>query len=414
MKFLFKLVTLVVIFFICSWPVFAAEPVWQFQSIDTMKYSRDLAREKLTDKNFDSVIDEQIQLIAESGATHVAIGTPYDQEFIPFLQRWVKAARKYDLNVWFRGNFSGWEEWFGYKKIDRKTHLAMTKTFITDNKNLFEDGDIFSPCPECENGGPGDPRSTHDVTGHRNFLIQEHKVATESFRKIHKDVNTSFNSMNGDVARLVMDKETTKALGGVVVIDHYVKNPEDLASDVQQIVKESGGQVVLGEFGAPIPDIHGQMSQDDQNTWLVTALQKLSFLPGFMGMNYWTSVGSSTQLWNEDLQPTKAARTLQDFYKGHIIQGVVLDGAGKPIKSVKVIAAGRTVLTDDSGAFSLPYLPVGTVVKAEKGGYSTRSVKIHKMSPFVSIRLTDRQDTWYTKIIQKIQELSDIKISFTM
>src|SRR3989344_6298983 len=90
------------------------EDVRRITSIDTMKYSRDVAREKLNSSSFDEVIDKQVSEISATGATHIAIGTPYDDEFLPFLKRWVVAARKYNLKVWFRGNLSGWEEWFGY------------------------------------------------------------------------------------------------------------------------------------------------------------------------------------------------------------------------------------------------------------------------------------------------------------
>jgi hypothetical protein len=74
-----------------------------------MKYSRDLAREKLGNPSFDKVIDDQISRIAGTGATHVALGVPYDPEFLPIMRRWVTAIRKYNLKVWFRGNLSGWE-----------------------------------------------------------------------------------------------------------------------------------------------------------------------------------------------------------------------------------------------------------------------------------------------------------------
>src|SRR3989339_935814 len=66
---------------------------WEFQSIDTMKYSRDLAREKLNNQEFDQVINQQVANIASAGASHVGIATPYDEEFFPFLKRWVDAAR---------------------------------------------------------------------------------------------------------------------------------------------------------------------------------------------------------------------------------------------------------------------------------------------------------------------------------
>ena len=63
--------------------------------------------------------------------------------------------------------------------------------------------------------------------------------------------------MNGDVAKLVMDKQTTASMDGIVVIDHYVATPEQLALDIRRIAEGSGGNVVLGEFGVPIPNIHG-------------------------------------------------------------------------------------------------------------------------------------------------------------
>src|SRR3989344_8216148 len=116
---------------------------WEVTSIDTMKYSRDVAREKLGDLSFDRVIEEQIKNIAGTGATHVAIGTPYDSEFLPYLKRWVNTARKYSLKVWFRGNWSGWEGWFEYSKITRAEHIKKTKEFISKHQDIFEDGDVF-------------------------------------------------------------------------------------------------------------------------------------------------------------------------------------------------------------------------------------------------------------------------------
>jgi len=287
---------------------------WNFQSIDTMKYSRDLSREKLNDPLFDKVINDQIKDIADTGATHVAIATPYDEEFYPILERWVIAARKNNLKVWFRGNWSGWEGWFDYSKIDRQTHITKTQEFILKHSDLFEDGDVFTGCPECENGGPGDPRMTGDVKGHRKFLIDEYNVTKASFIKINKNVVSNYESMNGDVAKLVMDKPTTKALDGVVTIDHYVSSPEELILDILEISKNSGGKVVLGEFGAPIPDLNGEMTEEEQADYLNTSLSLLSKTPQVIGVSYWTNVGSSTSLWHQDGSGKKAAEVIKSFY----------------------------------------------------------------------------------------------------
>lgn len=295
-------------------PVPSPRPIWSVRSIDTMKYSRDIAREKADKAEFDLVIEQQVASIAATGASHIAIATPYDNEFIPYLTRWVNMARKYKLRVWFRGNFSGWEKWFDHERITRTQHLDLTTQFILANPSLFEDGDIFTPCPECENGGPGDPRMTGDVVGHRQFLIDSTRVGQTAFNQINKEVEVGYHSMNYDVAMAVMDKETTAAVGGIVAIDHYVRSSDKMIKDIEIIKEQSGGKIFLGEFGAPIPDLNGQMTQEQQAEWLEYTLNLLVQNNSVMGLNYWVNVGGSTQLWNDDGTKRLAVDTLTSYY----------------------------------------------------------------------------------------------------
>ncbi|MBU0569261.1 hypothetical protein KKB40_00575 [Patescibacteria group bacterium] len=329
---------------------------WEVQSIDTVKYSRDLARQMGSDASFDAIIEEHISSIASTGATHVALGTPYDEEFVPFLARWVSVARKYDLNVWFRGNFSGWENWFNYERINREEHIQLAQKFILDNGRLFEDGDIFSACTECENGGPGDPRANGDVEGHREFLIEEYKVTNDAFRKIGKNVRSNFFPMNGDVANLVMDKNTTKDLGGIVVIDHYIRSPEQLSKDIKALAEKSGGRVVLGEFGVPISDIHGQMTEKEQADWIEDALEQLSKLPELVGVNYWVSRGGATELWGNSGKPRMAVSVIEKFFRPEVLTGKVVNEIGKPIVGAKITLGSKSFTSEKSGDFSLVYV----------------------------------------------------------
>lgn len=287
---------------------------WEIQSIDTMKSSRDSAREKLHDPLFDTVIDTQMKNIAATGANYVAIGTPYDEEFYPFLTRWVQSARKYNLRVWFRGNFSGWEGWFGYPRISREMHIEKTKAFIVNNKDLFEDGDIFTSCPECENGIPISYSDTGSLHAHREFLLREYNMVKSLFSQIGKDVKANYYSMNGDVAKAIMDKPTTAAFDGVVVIDHYVETPSQLAHDVRFLAAQSGGSIILGEFGAPIPDIHGTISEEEQAAWIDEALQELKGIPEVKGINYWVNHGGTTEIWRSTGQPKSAVAVLTKYY----------------------------------------------------------------------------------------------------
>lgn len=295
---------------------------WDIQSIDTMKYSRDRARESLNGILAQKEIDKQISDIADTGATHVSIGTPYDDEFIPVMEKWVSSARKHGLQVWFRGNFSGWEQWFGYPKIDKETHTAKLKSFIENNPDLFEDGDIFTSCTECENGSKVSYGNPAEIAAHKAFLLKEYSVTKEAFAKINKKVKSNFYSMNGDLAAVMMDKETTQQFDGVVVIDHYVKEPEQLVTDIRKLADQTGGTIILGEFGAPIPDIHGKMTEEEQLLWVNKAMQEIAAIPQVGGINYWVNKDGTTALWSIEGEAKSTVEVISQYFKGkkHIIK----------------------------------------------------------------------------------------------
>lgn len=379
---------------------------WNFRSVDTMKYSRDLAREKMEDPDFDAVIDDQVKNISAIGATHVAIATPYDEEFIPMLKRWVSAARKYELKVWFRGNFSGWEKWFDYPGIEKEEHIRKTKEFIFSYSDIFEDGDFFSSCPECENGGPGDPRLTGDVEGFRKFIISEYQETRGAFRIINKNVQANYYSMNADVARLVMDKETTAALDGIITIDHYVETPEKLAEDIEDIANKSGGYVVLGEFGAPIPDIHGEMTDSEQAEWIDKALWKLKDSNKLKGVNYWAAVGGSTAIWEDDGRKKEAAGVLNKYLDPGTCFGTIHNELNDPVSGAQVSFSGRNALTDAKGYFELPYVDSAySVAKISAQGYFRKEFMIDQEDRQMRIILTKENKDLGFRIAEFIKNI---------
>ena len=385
----------------------AESTFWQFQSIDTMKYSRDPSRQFASDlEALQKLAESQVSDIAATGATHVGIATPYDEEFIPVLKTWVDAAKEQNLSVWFRGNLSGWEGWFGYPSLTRQEHTAKTVEFILAHPDLFAHGDIFSACPECENGGPGDPRQSGDVTGHRQFLISEHQAVNETFRSIGKNVDTRFNSMNGDVARVVMDPETTKALGGLVVIDHYVKTPAQLDADVTKIAQQSGGQVILGEMGAPIPDIHGNLSEQEQAKWVEQALRLMVRNPHLYGINYWTNLGGSTALWQESGAAKPVVDVLTAFFQPAVAQGRITNTLGRGIPGAKLSTESQVTVSQKNGEFSLPYLNNSEQVLVSAPDYEslTTSVQAIEQQAEVSLQPNSasvwyRLQLWFTNLL---------------
>jgi hypothetical protein len=392
---------------------------WQVQSVDTMKMSRDGAEGSQDQAD----INAEVKTIAETGATHVAVGVPYDEDFVPRLAQWVLAARNNHLSVWFRGNFASWEGWFGHdKNMTQDQHVEATKQFILKHPTLFADGDIFTSCPECENGAQGDPRQSGDVVPYRAFLIRENQVAQDAFATIGKKVTTNYNSMNGDVARLVMDQPTTQALGGIVTIDHYVDSTDKLVSDTQSLAIQSGGKIVLGEFGAPIPDLNGNMTEDQQAAWLQDVLTKLLDHPEVVSVNYWTDRGSTTSLWNDDGSPRKAATVLREFFNPVIVDGTIKTSWGKPVAGASVNYLSRSFLTDKNGKFSIPFVQEATgdalvtapgfnsitisssaIISAEGNGQQLSAAMTRSNASLTDIAgdMLDRATNWFVGIFSK-------------
>ncbi len=373
---------------------------WQVQSIDTMKQSRDLARAKLYDKSFDEIIDKQTADIAKVGATHIAIDTPYDKEFIPFLRRWVNSARKHNLNVWFRGNWSGWEGWFGYpKNLSREKHIQKTVAFILNNPEIFENGDIFSPCPECENGNIGDPRQTKRIDEFRKFIIDEYTASQEAFIKINKNIKITY-PFNGDVAKLIMDKKTTQAIGGYAVTDHYIKDPQKLANDLHKLAISSGGKVILGEFGAPILDIQGKFSEKEQAEWIKSVLQYTSQFKNIVGVNYWVNMIGSTAIWNKDGTPKKSVSVLQKAFNPYVVYGRVVDEFGRSIEGAKIISKNTEVVSDANGCFSIKFISdeLNNNITILAPGFLKNKIVIQKKITQQNIRLIKKNKDWKFKI----------------
>lgn len=399
-----------IIFSFFATPVFAVTgeniqkypKYWNFQSIDTMKVSRDEARLKLSDRTFDSQINDQMSQIFKTGATHVVVATPYDEEFWPYIARWVKIARKNNLNIWFRGNMSGWEKWFDYPQITKEQHIELTLKFIKNNKALFENNDYFSSCPECENGNGGDSLVYQDITAHREFLIEEYNAIKAEFKKIGKDVKSNMFSMNYDIALKVMDPITTAKLDGIVVIDHYVASPDKLADDIVALANYSKGKIILGEWGAPIPDIHGTMDEEEQNNFIDKALGRLIYVDQLIGLNYWTNIGGTTSLWSDAGEAKIAVKTLTDYYKPKNLILKIKSDLGLNVKNVRVDLLGKIYLGNNSGEVTLPSPAKYVAVKIEAPRFHPTTIDIAPGTKEKFITIVSNEATWWERVWSNI------------
>lgn len=379
--------------------------LWNFQSIDTTKFSRDLAREKAAEPAFDAVIDQQIKSIFVAGASHVAIGTPYDEEFLPYLRRWIAAIRRYRLKVWFRGNWSGWEGWFGYPRITRAEHIRKTTEFIGNHTDLFENGDLFTACPECENGGPGDPRSTGDSVGHRKFLIEEYAATKLAFKRIGRNIQSNLLSMNADVGAIIMDPSTTTALGGVVTLDHYVRAPADYRAGIEKIIAGSRGKIVIGEFGAPIPVVHGAFTEEQQAAWLKQTLDELARIPEVIGINYWVGFGGSTAVWNPDGRSREALEALVSFYQPQSVSGIIRDELDRPIENARIATDYRAVYSAETGFFQIASVPKERVsIDIRAPGFIAQKVIVNEQNKLLDIKLVSERKSLLFKALIELKK----------
>lgn len=331
--------------------VYASDRFFDVVSIDTMKYSRDGASNPEVTDQIPLLVDK----VASMYPSHIAIATPYDEEFYPVLATWVGEARKHGLNVWFRGNFSAWEGWFGYEKFkDPNEHHAKTYAFITKHPDLFREGDIFTPAPEPENGGFGDPRRSEEIKRKFfKFLPESYDTCMKAFSTIGRNVKCGYFSTNGDVAKMIPSTVLMQS-GGVQVIDHYVKSPEELIRDIQKLYDMNHLPIILGEYGAPIPDIHGELSDSQQEQLIRKNLIELVKLRNIVkGINYWTAFGGSTKVFSDDLKPKSAVNTLREYFDPIKTTGQVVDEWDKPIAGATVgIKNLDMTVTDAQGIFS--------------------------------------------------------------
>jgi hypothetical protein len=335
---------------------FAAEssvPYWQIRSIDTMKYSRDRAIRWATNPDLEREIITQIGIIKSLGANYITIDTPYDEEFFSYLNEWAELAHAAGLSVWFRGNWSGWEGWFGYEQtVTPPEHHQKTAQFIRDHPDLFEDGDIFDPCPECENGGHWD--FPHDNQGYREFLIEQKELLDKEFSKLDKKVHTNIFAMNGWIARNVMNQSTLNQLGNLVTIDQYPTDASTYSEDVEHF-KKLNTKIIIGEIGAPVPGRHPDFNEEEQAAYVRQAFEKFSLHNDtIIGVNYWVLNGGTTAIVNSDRSLRKAGEVVREYFQApRFITGRVRDEFDRPIADVEILVDGSIITrSDQHGNFS--------------------------------------------------------------
>ena len=184
------------------------------------------------------------------------------------------------------------------------------------HSEIFKDGDIFTPCPECEYGGPGNPLFTGDIEGYRKFMVDEYNMMQDSFSKINKKVTFNQFSINPDVAKIIYDDELLGKTGNTITLDYFTKNTKQLNDGLNYFHENfPNAKIIIGEFGAPLPNINGLMTEEEQAKF-IDQIMNLALSKNYViGMNYWVDLNGSTALFNDDLSTRSAATVVKRHYK---------------------------------------------------------------------------------------------------
>lgn len=393
--------------------------LWKYQCIDTMKTSRDRAREWQKRENLYEHIDMELTAIKEMGANCIAIATPYDDEFFPYLNQWIEAARRKKLSVWFRGNWSGWEGWFGYPKFtDIATHHQKTFEFITKHPEIFQDDDLFTPVPEPENGIIGNPGDSEQKRSEfTDFLIGSYNSCQKAFREINKKVECGLFSTNGDIAKNVFKKEIIEKLGRKIAIDHFVRKPESLGEDILFLNQKYDANILISEFGAPIPNINGWMSEDKQANFIEALLFQLyRHKDKIYALNYWTLSDSSTALLNKDGTTRRVVAVMKNYYIPGIVSGTVTNPLGEKLSDISLRTSDgiNSAITDTVGNYTL-IIPASTnniIVAGDNYKSTTKELTVGRGDKITLnfVLEPEKMDVFY-RIRLKLRNLSKKSIS---
>lgn len=300
---------------------------WSIQSVDAMKYTKDV----ICNQKDEVWINKWVGKAAELGATHVAISTPYDNpkcgDAVAYTKTWIKAIRAKGLKVFHRQMPLQFEGIYDNPKSPGANFTAMVTNYIKTNKENYQEGDIFTPIPEPQNGGIKSVNNCaqgvciFSSTANFNQWLRDTTIASrEAFGQIGlKDkVGVGYYGFDGFIAwghnnpdwqgKGFLEDETVRIIGHIAV-DHY---PEavgtEMGTDLAQLEKRfPNTPIIISEWGT----IKGGNIEQQVKNSMGGAKR-----PSVVGFNYWhLGPGGNEALINDDFTNRPQFNEVQSFFK---------------------------------------------------------------------------------------------------
>lgn len=329
-------------------PAFVLENTKAFviRSVDTMKLSKDAVCDQPTDEEIQKIVTAA----KDMGANYVAIETPYDDPLcassVAYTNRWIEAIRAAGLSVWHRhmplrfegiydqpievrrlgDDLTGQEREVGEQILSVPLELLdqyqiQIYSYVLDNRDMFREGDIFTPSPEPDsrgvNGitGSSPLNQFSSVEDFNLWLINTTTIVKEAFEKIglNDTVQVGFWGFSGFTAAGLDNSDWTgktfltcraiDSMNGIVTLDHYSDQMQrDLEEAIVTLSSNCPNEFVnlmIGEYGA------------DSEAQVREALQASRDL-GLLGFNYWSTAG--IQWLGDEGSPNDLFDLLQKYY----------------------------------------------------------------------------------------------------
>lgn len=317
-------------------------PTWVFQSVDVMKYSKDV----VCNYPSDAFIASEVAKAVELGVTHVAISTPYDNptcgSALVLTQKWVTAIRAAGLHVWHRHLPNAFEATYGVSKHrspDGTRHLKTIADWYTANSDLVQNGDVVTPIPEPQNGGISgitycaDSLCQFSNAADFNEWLRTAQLTTKlAIKASGKTIATTLGDNNGVfvglygfdgyitwcdnnpdcVGQSKIEAATVTAMDNIIAIDHYPASNATMAGDLDEMrAVFPNANVVIGEFGTIT-----QSTEATRQTAAEEAFSAFAARSWVKGVNYWhLGPGGNEGLINSDFTNKAVFGVVEGYYK---------------------------------------------------------------------------------------------------
>jgi hypothetical protein len=272
------------------------------------------------------------------GATHVAIGVPYDNG--DQWDKWVDAAHNNGLSVIGRSHWNSQEGDNGAPdNLTPGQYITNTDGFLNTHKSHLKPGDVFIYCVEPEQGHYWSRTYGSNWSGNATAMAEYNKFIQDGINHGKQilssigGIDTSLVSVNGDMLMLL--SQDTVNLMTAVAVDHYTENENNgpkhtydlkymhdkMVADLDRFYNKWHKPIYIGEWGFTINS--DEVSDDWQKTVYTDLLGIFAGNSNIYGVNIWNFMGDTSRILNDSSGTPTTLRPAADIVKAYFTGGTI-------------------------------------------------------------------------------------------